>query len=382
MTTTFPAIPYLEWISGRASEATHDLATSDLNVARHDDSVVPPVLADLADPEDETLVGQLASRYDVPESSVLVTAGASHANFLAASALLDLATEVPDDADDADDSDNSVDSARPQVLVEKPGYQPLLATPEALGARVDRFVRPPEFDYELEPSRIDGAATDSFAYAIVTNRHNPSGELTPRAELAEVADSAAEAGGYLLVDEVYAPYIDPATDGPFGGVTAAGMPKTVITGSLTKFYGLGGLRVGWLIGPEAVIERARSASMYLPSVATPSTKLAQRALHHGDQIEAAARDQLSTNHELLASFLAGQPSLSGRIHAGGSFAFFEHDDCDGDEVADAAWDQGVLVVPGRFFDLPDAFRISLGGDPGEMATALDVFGDVLDELTA
>ncbi|POG57204.1 pyridoxal phosphate-dependent aminotransferase [Haloferax marisrubri] len=373
MTTTFPGIPYLEWIVDRAAEATHDLATSDLGSSRRGDDLVPPVLAGRSDPEDATLAGQLAARYDVPESSVLVTAGATNANFLAACALLDLATDDDEDGDDPDDP-------CPQVLVEKPGYQPLVATSEALGARVDRFVRPPEYDYELEPHRLDGASTDAFAYAIVTNRHNPSGKLTPRAELAEVASAADDAGGYLLVDEVYAPFVDPAADGPFGGITASGLDNTVVTGSLTKFYGLGGLRVGWIIGPEEVVERARSASMYLPAVAEPSTKLARRALHHGDEIEAAAREHLSANHDLLATFVAERDELDGRIHAGGTFAFLDHASADGDAVADAAWDRGVLVVPGRFFDAPESFRISLGGDPEAMSEALSAFGDALDDL--
>ncbi|WP_049915068.1 pyridoxal phosphate-dependent aminotransferase [Haloferax mucosum] len=378
MTTTFPAIPYLEWIVGRVDAATHDLATSDLNASDHDDALVPPLLSGLDDPDDETLVAQLARRYDVPESSVLVTAGASNANFLATSALLDLADELPEDGDV--DTDVAESSSRDQVLVEKPGYQPLLATPDALGARVDRFVRPPEFDFELESNRISGAATEAFAYAIVTNRHNPSGKLATRPELAEMAVAADDAGGSLLVDEVYAPYVDPAADGPFGGITAAGLPNTVVTGSLTKFYGLSGLRIGWIIGPEAVVERARETSMYFPSVADPSAKLARRALHHSDDIETTARDYLSTNHDLLASFVADQPSLSGRVHPGASFAFLEHDDYDGDEVSDAAWENGVLVVPGRFFDSPDAFRLSLGGNPDDMAAALNAFGTVLDEL--
>ncbi|AKU07750.1 MULTISPECIES: pyridoxal phosphate-dependent aminotransferase [Haloferax] len=372
MTTTFPEIPYLEWIVDRADEAAHDLATSDLGSSRRGDDLVPPVLSGRSDPEDATLAGQLAARYGVSESSVLVTAGATNANFLAACALLDLATD--------DDEDRDEDASRPQVLVEKPGYQPLVATSEALGARVDRFVRPPEYDYELEPHRLDGASTDAFAYAIVTNRHNPSGKLTPRAELAEVASAAADAGGYLLVDEVYAPFVDPAADGPFGGITASGLENTVVTGSLTKFYGLGGLRVGWIIGPEEVVSRARSASMYLPAVAEPSTKLARRALHHGDEIEAAAREHLSANHDLLATFVAERDELDGRIHAGGTFAFLDHASVDGDAVADAAWDRGVLVVPGRFFDAPESFRISLGGDPEAMEAGLAAFGDALDDL--
>ncbi|WP_411966660.1 pyridoxal phosphate-dependent aminotransferase [Haloferax sp. YSSS75] len=374
MTTAFPEIPYLEWITDRADEATYDLASSDLRSADDEGGVVPSTLADRPDPEDdETLVRQLARTYDVPESWVLVTAGASSANVLATCALLD---DSDHDAAGEDDSDE-----KPQVLVEKPGYQPLCAIPEAVGARVDRFVRPPEYDFDIEPRRIGAAASDSFSHAVVTNRHNPSGRLASRDELAELALAASDAGGRLLVDEVYAPYIDPARDGPFGGVSAAGLPNVVTVGSLTKFYGLGNLRIGWIIADPAIIDRARSISLYAPSVAGPSRTLARRALHNSAEIETRARTHLSKNHERLAAFVGDHPSLSGRIHAGGTFAFLSHDEHDGDEIVDAAWDAGVLVVPGRFFDDDDSFRIALGGAPDEMDAALDAFGDVLDALT-
>ncbi|KAB1196103.1 MULTISPECIES: pyridoxal phosphate-dependent aminotransferase [Haloferax] len=381
MTATFPPIPYLEWIRRRVDEATYDLATSDLRVTSDDGGVVPTVLEGLPDPEDETetLEQQLAIRYDVPESRVLVTAGASSANYLAACALLDRAAHDLEEAED-DQADDEQRTNRPQVLVEKPGYEPLSAVPEALGARVDRYVRPPEYDYDIEPRRIPAAASESFAYAIVTNRHNPSGRLASRVELAEMARVAADSGGHLLVDEVYAPYVAPAQDGPFGGVSAAGLPNVVTTGSLTKFHGLGGLRIGWMIAGPELVERARSVSMYNPSVADPSRKLARRALHNGEKIATAARDQLSKNHDRLASFVADRPTLSGRIHSGGTFAFLSHDELDGDEVVDAAWEAGVLVVPGRFFDDPESFRIALGGTPDEMDAALDAFGNVLDDL--
>lgn len=66
------------------------------------------------------------------------------------------------------------------MLVEKPGYEPLLTTPEAFGARVDRFRRPPDTGYDLEPDRVAAALADELALVTVTNRHNPSGQLVDR----------------------------------------------------------------------------------------------------------------------------------------------------------------------------------------------------------
>ncbi|MFC6825324.1 pyridoxal phosphate-dependent aminotransferase [Halopelagius fulvigenes] len=365
----FPTLPYLEWIDGRTEAAEHDFGSSDLRSSADDGAVVPDPLRGRSAPDDASLRAQLAAEYDVDEENVLVTAGATQANFLVAAAAIDLAT-------------TSETGRKPQVLAEKPGYQPLVVTPEALGARVDRFLRPDEEGFRLEPKRISNAVSDAFALAVAANRHNPSGNLSDRETLAEAAQACADADGYLLVDEVYAPYVRDADEGEspvraFGGPTAAGLPNTVVTGSLTKFYGLGGLRIGWLIGPTEVVERAREVARHLASVAEPSRRLARRAVHDAAELTASARDRLARNHELLESFVAERDALSGSVHPGGSFALLSHAGATGDAFAEAAWDEGVLVVPGRFFNRPDHFRLALGRPPEEMAAGLDALSEVV-----
>lgn len=369
----FPAMPYLEWIEGRPEKAAYDLGSSDLRHTVSEATVVPQRLADLSDPSDETtLSAQLAAVYQVDAREVLVTAGATHANLLAAATALSL-TRRPE-------SESGTPRER-QLLVEKPGYQPLIATPKALGARVDRFVRPPEEEYQLNPNRVEGAVTDNFALATVTNRHNPSGQLTNRETLAAVARVAADARGYLLVDEVYAPYVrTPEHESAFGGTTAAGLPNTVVTGSLTKFQGLGELRIGWLIAPEAFVDHAEKMMLHIPAVAEPSRLLARRALHNRVKLVDESRALLRDNHERLAAFAESRDDLSGTVHDGSTFAFFSHERAEGDIVADAAWEAGVLVVPGRFFDHPGSFRLSAGRDPKVVEKGLSALGGVLDEL--
>ena len=367
----FAPMPYLEWIEGRPEAAVYDLGSSDLRPRPPSDDVVPTNLVDLSAPAGKTtLEHQIAETYDVDESEVLVTAGATHANFLTAATALSLTEPTESDG-----------SANRQILVEKPGYQPLVATPEAIGARVDRFLRPPEDDYRLDPERVANVVGDELALVTVTNRHNPSGRLTDRQSLATVARIAADAGGYLLVDEVYAPYVETTTsDHAFGGVTAARLPNTVVTGSLTKFHGLGGLRIGWLVGPESFVRRAKTTSMHIPAVAQPSRALARRALHNEETLVTDSRKLLRENHERLATFVEDRTDLAGTVHDGSSFAFLTHDTADGETVAEAAWSEGVLVVPGRFFDEAASFRLSLGRAPAEVEGGLSVLGDVLDSL--
>lgn len=371
----FPAIPYLDWIEGRQREATHDLGSSDLRTHDPWSTVVPDPLEGRADPPDPPRIQEsIAHEYDVPEECVLVAAGATHANFLAAATALALA-----DADRAGVGDDVGHTSR--VLVEEPGYDPLIYTPKGFGAAVDRFDRPAGEGYPIRADCIRDAASDDTVLVTVSNRHNPSGRLETRDTLANAAAAAGDAGATLLVDEVYGPFV---TDGDaglgFGGVTGAGLPDTVVTGSLTKFHGLGGLRLGWLIGPEPFVERARTVRSHVPAVASPSVGLAIRFFYHRDDLVATQRRHLRRNHELLADFVAGRDDLTGPIHDDCSFGFVAHDRADGDEVARAAHEAGVLVVPGRFFDDPSRFRLSAGRDTDAVREGLAVLGDVLDGL--
>jgi aspartate/methionine/tyrosine aminotransferase len=360
-----PPIPYLEWIQGRPAAATHDLGSSDLSPGPDGEGAVPPRLADSPVPPDgTTLEAQLAAEYGVPPSQVLVAAGATHANVLATMVARDLAG-----------------ANRPRVVVERPGYQPLVETPRGLGARVDRFDRPATDGFRLRPEALDGVLDDSVAHVTVTNRHNPSGALASRETLAAVADRVADAGSYLVVDEVYAPYRARPADasGAFGGPTAAGLQNTVVTSSLTKFHGLGGLRIGWVVGPQAFVDRARSVLRHLPAVAEPSRALARRALHDEDRLGRQSRSLLERNAAQLRAFVSSRSSLRGEVPPDCTFAFLSADGASGDAVAEAAAERGVLVVPGRFFDSPDRFRLSLGRDPDAMGTGLAALEAALDD---
>lgn len=381
----FPSMSYLEWMHGRPAVATHDLGSSDLRGDRDfEPTVAPEAVEALPDPPAgvslETLV---ATEYGVHPEQVLVTAGASHANFLAAATAIDLYENdgEPVGPGDVEPEIEEDEGSSARVLVEKPGYEPLVKSPAGLGATVDRFRRP-EPDYALDPDRVAAATIDGTCLVSITNRHNPSGRLADRETLAAVADAlvSAEDSPRLLVDEVYAPYTlpDQATDGPFGGPTAAGLDGAVVTNSLTKFLGLGDLRVGWLVADREFVAAARRIAPHLPVVAGPSRALGMRALYAADDLVADQRALLAANADALADFVAARDDVDGEVHDGSTYAFLDPENATGDELVEAAGEAGVLVVPGRFFGEPERVRVSLGRTPDAMRTALDHLAGVLD----
>ncbi|MFC6991431.1 pyridoxal phosphate-dependent aminotransferase [Haladaptatus sp. GCM10025707] len=371
----FPVISYLDWIAGKPAQVTHDLGSSDLRSSNPSYTrVTPAVLSGLDDPpEDVTLESQIAAAYGVEPERVLLTAGASHANFLA------VATTVSADGTPEEAADETARDQR--ILVEKPGYEPLVAMPTALDIQTDRFLRTDETDFQLDPARVEAALTEETDLAIVTNRHNPSGVLSSRESLADVARLCGEFDARLLVDEVYGSFVQDAVgDAAFGGVTAAGLEHTVVTGSVTKFFGLGELRVGWLIADEPFIERARHICQYVPAVAGPSVALARRAFHNAETLADQAHARLATNHAQLSSFVADRPDLRGTIQPGCTYGLLQHEALDGDELAEAAWEADILIVPGRFFGVPEGFRLAASRAPEDVEVGLSAFGSLLDDL--
>lgn len=357
----FPRLSYLEWMDRRASVAPYDLGSSGLVGDEPDDFVLEPAtLADLADPPAGATVENLvAQHYGVNPDQVLVTAGATHANVIAYATALGMA-------------DGS------KVLVEAPAYEPLLGTPVGLGATVEQFDRAP--DGALEPADVEDAIDGETAVVTISNRHNPSGYLLDRAALAELSEVAADADVPLLVDEVYAPYVLEPGDGPFGGPSAVDLPNAVVTGSLTKFFGLGSLRIGWLVGSPEFVEAAGHVAPHLPDVAGPSRVLARRALAAAEDLAADQRSLLAENHRALAEFVASRDDVDGPVHEGSSFGFFEPTAVSPMDLGAAAWEEGVLVVPGRFYGDPNRMRVSAGRSPTDVAVSLERFGQVLTDV--
>lgn len=363
----FPDIAYLEWIRAQKAEATQNLASSGLG--GRSEAIVPERLDGVSDPPAGTeLESQIAARYDegVTAENVLVTAGATHANVIASLTALEAST-----------------ADQPSIAVEEPGYEPLFATPQGFGATIQRVHRDPEEGYGLTPDALESSIDESTAMVVISNRHNPSGHMVSRDDLEALAATAREYGASLLVDEVYAPYTQTDDSGPgtaFGGPTVAGVEGGVVTNSLTKFFGLGGLRIGWIVADAAFIEQAAGLAYHLPDVAEPSRALARRTFHDLDAIVEEARARVVSNSAQLAEFVDSRPAIEGPVSDGSTFGFLRHDSADGDEVHEAAMEEGILVVPGRFYEDRERFRLSVGGTPEEMRAALDRFGEVLDSM--
>lgn len=360
----FPAFSLHEWLNDIKSSTEYDLTNSGLARYNYHDypGVTPPLLRDLPAPSRETTVeAELATEYDVPESNVLVTCRCQHANFIAVATARDLA-----------------DTTDGELLVESPTYNPLFKTPVGLGLTVTTFHRSVDDDFHIDLDRVRDAMTPDTVGIMITNRHNPTGQVTDRETLAELASIAEANDAYLIVDEVYAPFfLDPPASSPtpFSGITAAGLPNTVITNSMTKFFGLYDISLGWIIADDTFANKATAIERHTNAVAKPSRELAKHAFANKTTLRDQSQDMLETRTNKLQAFLSDTPSLTGTSVPPGVLAFVTHNSLTGTDFVDTARNHGIALQPGRFFSptdhYDDYFRIAVGrGDP-HLSTGLD-----------
>lgn len=342
----FAPVRYIEWALKFYGKVPFDVATSGIPHARWSELGVPePDLDQVA--SYEAFRSSLAVYNDVPVAEVWPALGTSHAVFLAYATML---------------------SPGDELLVELPGYEPLTRTAEGLGAVVRTFERRAEDGFAIVPERVAAAVTPRTRAIVVTNLHNPTGVRTPDATLRELARIAEARGAYLLVDEVYAPFDDLPDDGVFRKSARKLAPNVVAVGSLTKCYGLGMHRIGWLLGPVDLIERASTATIatvgHLPLAHAARSAVATANV---GQLAKRAKALLAGKREIAENWAASIPSAKWSAPTSGLFGFVTLDGA-GDllpRIESWANDHGVLVGAGSFFGVPNGFRLSWASLPKE-----------------
>lgn len=349
--------PYMRWVKSRRSPR-FDLAGSNVLACSIDDLEGAREALALSGRNDTgyaPLMDAIAARYGVRQDQVTTAQGASGANFLACAALLE-----PED----------------DVLVERPAYDPLLGAPRLLGANTVRFDRDFGSGYGLDPERIRRAMTPRTRLVIITSPHNPSGVVADAAALDEIGRIAAAGGAHVLVDEVY---LD-ATDGAVSPAATRG-DVFISTSSLTKSYGLAGLRCGWIPSSPDVAERLRRARDVVDGTGPIVTeRLAVLAFEQLDQLTARAQSLLAVNGAMVREFLDRRSDVEWIAPHGGTVAFPRlRETADSSVFADRLLiERETAIVPGRFFEAPAHFRVGFSVPTDRLAGGLAAIGAALD----
>jgi aspartate/methionine/tyrosine aminotransferase len=249
----------------------------------------------------------------------------------------------------------------------------LISTAQYLGADVKRFDRQEANGFALDPAAIRRAISAKTKLIVITNLHNPSSVLTPDATLREVGETARSVRAHVLVDEIYLDAVyenTPRTSFHLG-------PEFVVTNSLTKVYGLSGLRCGWILAqPHLAQEMWRLNDLFGSIPAHPAELLSVVAFEHLDKIRRRARKVVEADRAVLTKFLA-DPALddvSAVQTPFGTTSFLGLKERSSDKFLGKLREvYETSAVPGRFFGMPAHFRIGMGVNTEMLAEGLRRF---------
>src|SRR5580765_7482038 len=277
--------PYMEWAKLH-STARFNLATSgmasfplaELGVTIDELEINGPSIYSY-----EPLLQAIARRYSVPQGCVVSAVGTSLANYLALAA-----TTEPGD----------------EILVEQPTYELILSTAKYLGLEIKRFPRHAKNNFAIDPADVERNLTPRTRLIVICNLHNPTGALVPDATLREIGNLAAKVGARVLVDEVYREMMFESSPSSSFHIDPE---RFIVTNSLTKGYGLSGLRCGWVLAsPDLSRRMFRINDLHGATFAHPAELLSVVAFEKLPQIASRMKRMLEENRGLLREFLVGR----------------------------------------------------------------------------
>ncbi len=343
------------WFAKHEHEADIMLAESGIRSLAADRFDLDPGTLDYVIPTngDPTLRASVGERYDRSADEVLFTCGTQEANFLSFLALL--GDEDGVSGEGGGGTRAGIGSGTHAVVV-TPTYQALHAVPETFGDVTPVELEPPA--WTLDADRIAEACREDTAVVVVNNPNNPTGRYHDETTMRAVYDVAAEHDAYLLCDEVYRLLAENPIP-PVASIGAHGISTT----SLTKAYGLAGLRFGWIAGPEPIIDRAWRWKDY--TTISPSLfgqHVARQALGRRERRILQENRDLAHDHRSRVADWVDRLGLDWYEPVGvNGFVTVPDGFADAESFCRTVVEEAsVVLAPGHLFGHPDRFRIGFG----------------------
>jgi aspartate/methionine/tyrosine aminotransferase len=311
------------------------------------------------------LRAEIARDYDgLTGNDILVTSGGAEAIFSICMALL-----RPGD----------------HVIVEHPNYPSTYEVPRGLGCEVELFRLDFEERFEPDLDRLERSITPKTKLLIFTHPNNPTGSMISPAQQTRLIGLAESRKIHLIFDETYRHL---AFGHPLPAAASLS-PYAISVTSMSKCYGLPGIRIGWLAtrsreiheGVLAVREQVTITNGALSEV------IALRVLAKKDEFLNRARAHVDRNLKIASAWLDGRNELEWVKPRGGVVASPRLRAGRGHDpealYRSIAVNHEVFVVPGRCFDMDNRFfRLGFGGTPEELTEGLRRVGLALDAAGA
>ncbi len=302
----------------------------------------------------------IADRWTGSDSDrVMVTHGSTEAIFLAMNALL-----CPGDG----------------VVALGPVYPGLCDVVTGIGCRTREWRLRHEEGWTPDLDRLDALVSNSTRMVVVNFPHNPTGSTLTPGQLDRLLEIVERNGTWLLWDGAFS---DLTYETPPLADPSARYERAISLGTLSKGYGLPGLRIGWCIAEPSALDRMIRVRDYTTLHLSPLVELiAARVVAHADRILEEKRTLAAANRELVDRWIDEHAELIRWVKPRGGVCGFPRlptvDDVD-DFCHRLAETHRVMLVPGTCFGTPGHVRLGFGGQTDVLSRGLGSLGTVLRE---
>ena len=313
---------------------------------------------------DVQLRERVAALYEgASPDNVLVTVGASEANYILANTLLESGDEV---------------------AVMRPTYMQLSGAAANLGANVRSFSLDGTKDWALDLDELKDAVTPKTKVIAVVNPNNPTGKILSDTEMNAIITIAEKVGAWLITDEVYSGSerdIDQPAISFYGKYD-----KVIVVNGLSKAYGLPGLRIGWVVAPSFITKELWKRHEFTTiSSSMLGNRLGEMALRPNVRKKLLTRAQklAGEGFATLQYFLDEHPdvfSVVPPMASALSFVRYKLPINSTELVHKIRKEKSVLIVPGNCFDLDHHLRISSALPKEYLKEGLGRMNEVVREL--
>ncbi len=312
-------------------------------------------------PRVKAAVTGLYPKADLSPDEVMMVIGGTGANDLAITSVLE-------------HGDNCV--------VIKPSYQQHYDIPKGLVIETRIVQLKAEDDYVLNFDELDAACDANTKVIILTNPNNPIGITLYEDGLKKLIAIAEKNDAWIICDEMYR-----GVDETYmPSILDYGYKKAISVSSMSKMFSMAGSRIGWIVCRDKemyeIIKTRRSYNTICCGIF--DELIASIALENYEKVWERARKILIPNREIVKEWVAKQPHLKLIAEPKGTTCLIDYDyDINSEAMAkDMMEKDGILTVPGDYFDMPKTFRVGYGAfrDQAKLKESLQALEDYLKTL--
>ena len=249
------------------------------------------------------------------------------------------------------------------VFTGLPEYEPIFNVPQNMGNPVESY------PFSSLPSRISAKSGNKAAF--LSNPNNPIGNLHSGEFLSEIRDSVGKTG-FTYVDEAFLEFV--MQEKPKS--VYDGMPDLMINGSLTKFYGFSGMRVGWIVADAEKLKKL-NVIRTITGTRNPSYPLwiAGQCLLNRHRFQERSRKIVEPNLKILSSIVESHEGIGWQVPHHAPFGLVRYSrKIDSEVLCNIALEKyGLFLDPGDFFGEPGSFRVCFTSRPDVFAESMEVF---------